>query len=142
MGRKKDQEILPAIRRARYDRLTLIEISEDALDRIERGSPDSIFLNFSIFYAGVFASFLIALLSTEITPLRGFTVFVLVAAVSAVSGAVLFALWWRSRRTVSDLIARIRKRVPPEEGVQVLPPGLIIPVDREDTGPPAEEPGP
>ncbi len=41
-------EFLPAIRRARIDNLTIYEISDAELNILERGSPDSIYLNVAI----------------------------------------------------------------------------------------------
>jgi hypothetical protein len=90
--RPKDQEILPAVRRARYGQLTIYEISEDELELLERGSPDSLLLNFSIFALSVCVSFLIALLTTTIPSDRTFIVFVVVTAVAALGGVVLFCL--------------------------------------------------
>ena len=44
------KEFQPEIRRARFDRLTIYEVSESELEVLARGSPDSIYLNFAVFF--------------------------------------------------------------------------------------------
>ena len=66
-------DLLPAIRRARIDRLNIYEISETELQMLERGSPESLFLNFAIFLLSSASSLLVALLTTKIVAVHGFT---------------------------------------------------------------------
>ena len=73
-------QLLPAIHRARIDVLRIYEISESELEFLERGSPQSIYLNFAIFLLSIALSFFIALVTTEIPSDRLFNVFVIVAA--------------------------------------------------------------
>jgi hypothetical protein len=112
-------EFLPAVRRARIERLDIYEISEAELQLLERGSPESILLNFAVFLISIAASFLIALLTTEIQSLRMFNVFVIVTVVGFVAGIILLALWARYRRSTSALLRQIRQRMPPE-GVSTI----------------------
>jgi NADH:ubiquinone oxidoreductase subunit K len=104
----------PAVRRARIEHLDIYEISETELQILERGSPESILLNFAIFLISVAASFVIALLTTEITSSRIFTVFVIIAAVGLIIGTVLMALWAWYRRSTKTIFDQIRRRMPPE----------------------------
>lgn len=114
MPQDSEAEFLPAIRRARIERLDIYEISEAELQILERGSPESLFLNFAIFLISVAASFLVALLTTEIQSVRVFNVFVIVTVIGFVAGAVLLLLWARYRRSTTTIFAQIRRRMPPE----------------------------
>ena len=107
-------EFLPAVRRARIERLDIYEISETELQFLERGSPESIFLNFAVFLISISASFIIALLTNEIQSSRIFTVFVIVAVVGLIVAAVLLVLWVWYRRSTSTIFEQIRRRMPPE----------------------------
>ncbi len=103
----------PKIRRGRVDSLSLYEITDYELNVLATGSPSSIFLNFAIFSLSVASSFLAALLSTTITD-RVFTVFVLVVVIFFISGIVLLSLWARDRKSMSEIIRRIKARIPPD----------------------------
>lgn len=114
MSQEGEPEFLPAVRRARIERLDIYEISEAELQLLERGSPESILLNFAIFLISIAASFLIALLTTEIESVRMFNVFVIITVVGFITGLVLLALWARYRRSTSTIFRQIRQRMPPE----------------------------
>ena len=139
MGRKKPQELSPAIRRARLVALTIYEVSEDELTLLERGSPDSLFLNLAIFFLSTFTSFLVALKTTAIPDDRTFIVFVVVTIVSGASGLVLSILWWRTCKSASAVVRTIRQRLLPGEGEQEPDFGTS---GQDDPGPqPAERSG-
>jgi len=53
-------------------------------------------------------------LTTEIKSSRIFAVFVIVAAIGFVVGAVLLALWAWYRRSTATIFDQIRRRMPPE----------------------------
>lgn len=105
---------LPAIRRARLGTLTIYEISEAELETIERGSPESLFLNFSIFLLSVAISFSVSLATTTITSNRTFQVFVIITVIGYLSGLILLAMWWRSYKSTRSITDTIRKRLLPE----------------------------
>lgn len=105
--------LLPEIRRARLDTLNIYEISESELEILERGSPDSVLLNFAIFLLSVAVSFTIALSTTTIRSDRVFYVFVLVALVGFVIGLLLLFIWRRNRQSLASVVAAIRNRMPP-----------------------------
>ncbi len=63
-------EFLPAVRRARIGRLNIYEVSDSELQLLERGSPESLYLNFAIFLLSAALSFLTALFTTEIPSAR------------------------------------------------------------------------
>jgi hypothetical protein len=114
----KDPRFLPEIRRGHYGVLNLYEVSESELIALAQGSPCSIYLNFSIFLLSVSFSFFIALITTTITSNRAFTVFVVITVISAIGGIIFLILWIRTRKSISNLIQSIKRRLPPE-GTQV-----------------------
>ncbi len=114
MAQEHEPEFLPAVRRARIERLDIYEISETELQILERGSPESVLLNFAIFLISIAGSFLVALLTTEIRSARIFAVFVIVTTIGLIIGAVLLALWAWYRRSTTTMFDQIRRRMPPE----------------------------
>ena len=116
-GKKVTEHLLPEVRRARFDRLTIYEVSEEELDILAQGSVESTLFNFAVFTASVFVSFLVSLLSTTIPSERTFTVFVVITAISGLASSLLFVVWLRTRRSVRAIIQRIRDRLSPQ-GIQ------------------------
>lgn len=114
---KKDEnsgsQHIPEIRRGIYAQLTIYEVEESELDTLAQGSPDSFYLTFSIFLLSVATSFLISLLTTNVSG-NTFTVFVLITIIGFVVGAFLFVMWRKKRKSVPELIEKIKKRLPPE----------------------------
>ncbi len=124
-------EFLPAIRRARIDRLNIYEVSDSELQLLERGSPESLFLNFAIFLLSSATSLLAALLTTNIESTRVFNVFVIVTVVGFIVGMFLLALWRWYRRSRSTIFEQIRQRMPPEG----VPPDAEEVIDVRPSGP-------
>ncbi len=60
------KDLDPAIHRVRLDKLRIFEISEAELEALERGSPDSIFLNLAIAVLSVAISFSVTIATTKI----------------------------------------------------------------------------
>jgi NADH:ubiquinone oxidoreductase subunit K len=110
----KNGDFLPEIRRGRFDQLTIYEVSEGELKILERGAPDSVYLNFSIALFSEAIAFTVSLITTEIVSGRVFTTFIILAVAGYVIGAVLGALWYRNRTSVSDCVQTVRGRLPPE----------------------------
>ena len=111
----------PRIRRGRVDSLTLYEITDEELSILERGSPGSTYFSFSVFLLSVAVSFLTALTTSKIDSDRVFTVYVVLIALGFVLGSLCMILWWRNRSTTGDVVARIKKRVPPGEDAEGPP---------------------
>ena len=99
------------IRRGRVDSLSLFEITESELHALQEGSPASLLLNFAIFCASVFVSFLVALLTTEIKSDRTYSVFVCVTIITGLAGLVLLALWWRQQKSMRSIVETIKNRL-------------------------------
>jgi hypothetical protein len=113
-----DQELAPAIKRARMQELVIYDVSESELELLARGSPESVMLNVAIACASFFAAFAIALFTTDIKETRVFCVFVVVTAVSGLGSLVLGLLWWRSRRSTATVLKTIRERLVLESNQQ------------------------
>ena len=105
---------LPEIRRARLGTLTIYEISEAELEVMEKGSPDSLFLTFSIFLLSAAISFSVTLATTTITSNRTFQVFVIITVIGYLVGIILLALWMSSRKSMKIITRAIRARLLPE----------------------------
>ena len=96
--------------------MTIYEVAEDELETLAHGSPDSVYLNFAIFLLSIATSFLISLLTTEVSN-RTFTVFVILVVIGYILGAFFSILWYKNRKSISALVQKIKERLP-AEGIQ------------------------
>lgn len=103
------------IHRAKCDSLKIYEVTEGELVTIERGSPNSVFLNFAIFFLSIAIAFLITLLTVKIDSDRLFTIFVVVCVLGFMVGFVLLFLWYKNNNEFSDTIDKIKARLKEEE---------------------------
>src|SRR3990172_1985657 len=110
-------DLRPAIRRAPYQVLVLYEVTEEELRILATGSPESIFLNFSIFLLSAAITLTVSLLTSSVDSVPVFVLFAVCMVVGYVLGALLLILWYRTRSSVSECIAGIRKRLPAREGL-------------------------
>lgn len=124
MSRPAKHQLDPAIHRVRLEKLTIFEISESELEALERGSPDSLFLNLAIAVISVAVSFSITLATADIESNRTFVVFVIVTVISYIASVTLGLLWWTSRANLKSVAREIRGRQIPQ-GIQES--------DRQDT---------
>ncbi|HEX6987056.1 MAG TPA: hypothetical protein VF170_16880 [Planctomycetaceae bacterium] len=76
MPRRSPHDLGPALEFGRIQKLRIYQITEDQLDLIERGTPESTYLSFALPLLSAAAAFLVTLLTTEIESDRTFTVFV------------------------------------------------------------------
>lgn len=116
MTRRRTQ-LDPAIRRGRLKALRIYEISESELEALERGSPESIFLNLAIAVLSVAISVTASLATATFGNDRVFFVFVIITVVGYLAGITFAMLWFNSRRSIKNVSAEIRSRIPPD-GVQ------------------------
>jgi hypothetical protein len=110
-------EFLPEIRRARIYQLTVFDVTDSELEILERGTPDSLYLNFSIFLLSSAISFTVALFTATVSNANIFTTIVVFTVVGYIGGIFLLLLWKKSHTSVTKCIENIRKRLPPE-GIQ------------------------
>ena len=107
-------EPLPVVRRARFQRLTIDEAEESELLILERGTLSSIYSNISIALLSL-AVGLTATLTTAAFPSdRAWLLFLVVTVFGYIVGASLLLIGWRSRKSISDCVREIRRRLPTE----------------------------
>ena len=104
-----DKEV--KIVRGRVDSLSLYEITDHELNILEKGSPSSIYLNFSIFLVSIGLSFFISLVTVDIQSTKIFSIFTIFTVIGLVGGIFLLFLWSRMRTSVSDVVKRIKSRI-------------------------------
>ena len=104
------------VRRGRYDSLSLYEVSEEELDILKQGTPLSLLLTIGISLFTISISFLIALLTAEITTKSIiFTVFTSIVASSFTGSLVCMCWWYSNRQSVTSVIEKIKSRMITEE---------------------------
>jgi len=103
------------ILRGKVDSLSLYEITDNELETLEKGSPSSTYLNFSIFLLSVGFSFLVSLLTVKIESMKIYTTFMIFTVIGILAGIILLVLWYRERRSISEVIKRIKDRIPSKE---------------------------
>lgn len=117
MTSQHDNESMVPVKRGRVDSLTVYEVTDHELDSLARGGPASLLLNFGLFLLSAGISFLIALITTDIASTRTFCVFVVVTLVSFIGAITLLLLWNANRASLSDMVRKIRERMPSEGAV-------------------------
>lgn len=113
------------VNRAKYDSITLYEISEEELDIVERGSPSSNYLNFALVLLTIFVSFLISLLLNNIQG-KKFTFFLIVTVITAVVGVILLILWLLSYKSSKRVFSKIRSRKNVEKVREIIAEEQVI----------------
>ena len=119
MAKARATPLDPVFHRVRLDSLRIFEISEAELEALERGSPESIFLNLALAVLSVAISFSVALVTTKIDSNRTFAVFVIITSLGYVAGVTFGALWLISRRSLKSVSGKIRSRIP-ADGIQEI----------------------
>lgn len=109
----QSQQLEPRIVRATLKELTIYDVSEAELESIERGGPESLYLNFAVFFVSTAISLTVTLATTDINSVRLYIGFMIVTVVSYVAFLVLGSLWIRSLRSKKNVITCIRRRRPP-----------------------------
>jgi len=114
-GQKKLLE--PAIHRVHLDKITIYDITDSELESLERGSPESIFLNLAIAVVSIAVSFSIALATTDIQTTKTFCVFVIVTVIAYLASFTFCLLWWQKRGSMKSVASIVRYRAT-SEGIQ------------------------
>jgi hypothetical protein len=102
------------VRRGRVDSVDLYEVKENELELLEKGSPASLQLNFSIFLLSIAFSAILTLTTATVSIPLLETTYVVVAVVGLLVGFYLLLSWYRTQKSIAKVIATIRKRIPPE----------------------------
>jgi uncharacterized protein YggT (Ycf19 family) len=100
------------IKFGRVDSLVIYEVSEGEIEIIERGSPNSTYLNFSIFLISICLSFIVTILTCDFTNKdRLFMSFLSVTIITGIIGIFLLLIWFRSKNDVDEVIKKIKERI-------------------------------
>ncbi len=99
------------INRGKLGSISLYEVTEDELNLLERGSPASTYLNFSIGLLSVGISFFLSIFSTKIDDIKIYVVFWVIALVTTIAGIVLFVVWRQANKSTENVIQRIKNRL-------------------------------
>jgi hypothetical protein len=102
------------IKRGRVDSVSLYEVKENELDILENGEPTGIYLNFSIFLLSLAFSGILTLCTATFNNDLVKNSFLFVSIIGIIIGILLLILWWKGRKSVKNIIQKIRGRIPQE----------------------------
>jgi hypothetical protein len=107
----------PIVRVAPLQELRVYQISESELEKLERGSPESIHLSLALAFLPAALTLLITLQTVDITKPRIYNAYLFSFLLLALQGGVSLIRWWRARGTVRDIVQEIRDRMPKRPGI-------------------------
>lgn len=105
------------VKRAKLDSLKIYEITEKELDTLEKGSGDSLFLNFAISLFSIFISFIIVLLTVDFfyddkdDLIIKFIIFICLTGISLIGSIICFIAWYRNKGGFKSTIQEIKSRM-------------------------------
>ena len=102
------------VRRGRVDSVDLFEVKENELELLEKGSPASLQLNFSIFLLSLAFSAILTLTTATVKMPKLETVYIVVAVVGVLLGLYLLFSWWKTQTSIKNIVTTIRNRIPPD----------------------------
>ena len=108
----KPDPLRPLFRIAALTEIDAYIVTEDELERLAAGSPGSQLLSISYALLPVSASFVVAILGTEIPSDPVYSTFVSVAAVTGLVGLICFGLGLSNYKSNKALLAKIKGRMP------------------------------
>lgn len=109
------------VRRGRVASVDLYEVKDSELDLLEKGSPATVQLNFSIFLFSLAFTSIGALCTATFRWPTAQTIFVVIAVIGILMGLYLLISWWRTRTSITAVIRDIRGRI------EVTDPDSVIP---------------
>lgn len=99
------------VRRGRVDCVDLYEVKENELELLEKGSPATLQLNFSIFLFSMAFACIVALSTTTFKWEIVKSIFTFVSVIGVLMGSYLFISWWRTRTSIASVVAQIKNRI-------------------------------
>ena len=99
------------IRRGRVESVDLYEVKDSELDLLEKGSPATIQLNFSVFLLSIAFSSVAALCTATFKWDIAEMIFVFVSVIGLLMGVYLLIIWWRTRESIGKTVKCIRSRI-------------------------------
>lgn len=111
--RREQHPVGPVLRVAPLGELKVYMVTEEELEAIGRGSSGSILLNFALALLPLAGAFLITLLTTRIEALPTLVFFVSGCIICFIAGAICAILSWHFHASTSQVIEKIKNRMPP-----------------------------
>jgi hypothetical protein len=111
-------EYRQVVKLAQPGELRAYVVFEHQLDLLAQGSPVSLLLNFALFFLGVAATALGALVTAPPNQDRVFYSFVIVFIMTLIAGIVLLAVWYAMHKSLTSLIIEIKAQMPPNPPVE------------------------
>ncbi len=137
MARQRPDPQIPPVRVAPLGELRAYTVYEHELEALGTRSAGALFLDFALVLLPVSVTLIVTLLTTTIGSDRLFLGFLSVAVIAAIAGLVLLLLWWQAHTRSRDLIAEIKARMPPPQGIPASPlPGVQTTTTAPPTLPP------
>lgn len=109
---------LSRVRVAPLGDLNAYMVHEHELDIIAAGSPATLAFNFAISLISIGVTFVLALTTTTIASDRMFYGYLIVCVNCLLVGFILFGYWFRTRTSVTAMVARIKKRLDRDSPIQ------------------------
>jgi len=100
----------------------IYQIKENELEALEHGTQGGTYLNFSIFLLSTAITTIVSLCTAKFESHRIETVFIVFSIVGLVLGVLLLVLWWKAHKSLSDVIRKIRDRIPSDNTAPAEPP--------------------
>ncbi len=102
----------PKIIRGQVGSLSIFEITDYELDALERGGDDGIYLNIAISLLSVAVSFFVTIVTVDFSSTFVGNIFFIFTIAGFAAGAVLIFIWNKSRVRASQIVSKIKARVP------------------------------
>lgn len=121
------------VRCGRVESVDLYEVKDSELDLLEKGSPAAIQLNFAIFLISLALSCFSTLCTTKDFrwPIAQ-NAFLFITIVGFFLGGYLLIIWWKTNKSISDLVKTIKKRMDTPIQGHENPPCNLPPISEVD----------
>lgn len=103
----------PKIQRGRVDSITIYEVTESELTKLEAGTPTGYLFDLFLALVVLGVSFILTLTTTTITSDRLHSFYSLLVLAALIGAAICFCIWLKCRKSLSMTIKQIKKRVQP-----------------------------
>lgn len=102
------------VRRGRVDSVDLYEVKEHELEILENGEQTGLYLNFAIFLLSLAFSGILTLSTATFTNSKIENTFLFISILGVLGGFFLLILWWRGRKSIKQVVKKIKDRIPAE----------------------------
>ncbi len=110
MGNQNQSENPIQIERARIGSISVYDVTEDELEIIEQGPIGSVYLNICVASFSIGLTFILTLTTATFSDLRWFTVCVVIAVLTIMSGIITLIIWLQNRKNYGKVFKRIKGR--------------------------------